>query len=81
MQMKNINFPRDTDMQEDFCTKPILRKNLKAGDLVFWKGHVALITEKKNIIHANAFHMKTQEELKCQRKNNKVRHTSHDHEK
>ena len=62
MQMKNINFPRDTDMQEDFCTRSILRKNLKAGDLVFWKGHVALMTDKKKIIHANAFHMKTQEE-------------------
>ena len=62
MQMKNINFPRDTDMQEDFCTRSILRKNLKAGDLVFWKGHVALMTEKNRIIHANAFHMKTQEE-------------------
>ena len=62
MQMKNINFPRDTDMQENFCTRSILRKNLKAGDLVFWKGHVALMTDKKKIIHANAFHMKTQEE-------------------
>ena len=48
MQMKNINFPRDTDMQEDFCTRSILRKNLKAGDLVFWKGHVALMTDKKD---------------------------------
>ena len=62
MQMNNIDFPRDTDMQEDFCTRSLLRKNLKAGDLVFWKGHVALMTEKKKIIHANAHHMKTQEE-------------------
>ena len=62
MQMKNINFPRDTDMQEEFCTMSIPRKNLKAGDLVFWKGHVALMTEKNRIIHANTFHMKTQEE-------------------
>ena len=52
MQMKNIDFPRDTDMQEDFCIRSILRKNLKAGDLVFWKGHVAYCLNKENLIHA-----------------------------
>ena len=52
MQMKNINFPRDTDMQEDFCTRSILRKNLKAGDLVFWKGHVGICINSKKFIHA-----------------------------
>ena len=34
-------------------------KDLKAGDLVFWKGHVAMMIDNLNIIHANAFHMKT----------------------
>ena len=60
MQMNCINFPRDTDLQESFVTKSIkYEKNLRAGDLVFWKGHVAMMVDKKNIIHANAFHMIT----------------------
>ena len=58
-QIKNIRFPRDTDMQEIYVTREILKKNLRAGDLVFWKGHVAMMVDNKNIIHANAFHMKT----------------------
>jgi len=58
-QIKNIRFPRDTDMQEIYVTQEILKKNLRAGDLVFWKGHVAMMVDNRNIIHANAFHMKT----------------------
>ena len=47
-------------MQELFVTKGVkFQKNLKAGDLIFWKGHVAMMVDNKNIIHANAYHMKT----------------------
>ena len=60
IQINNIYFPRDTDMQELFVTKEVkFQKNLKAGDLIFWKGHIAMMVDSKNIIHANAFHMKT----------------------
>ena len=60
IQINNIYFPRDTDMQEVFVTKKVkLQKNLKAGDLIFWKGHVAMMVDNKNMIHANAYHMKT----------------------
>ena len=59
-QINNRPFPRDTDMQEIFVTKEVkYEKDLKAGDLVFWKGHVAMMIDNSNIIHANAFHMKT----------------------
>ena len=59
-QISNKPFPRDTDMQEIFVTNEVKsEKNLKAGDLVFWKGHVAMMVDSKNIIHANAFHMRT----------------------
>ena len=59
-QINNRPFPRDTDMQEIFVTNEIkYEKDLKAGDLVFWKGHVAMMIDNSNIIHANAFHMKT----------------------
>ena len=64
VQINNKIFPRDTDMQEIFITKEIMsEKILKAGDLIFWKGHVAMMIDNKNIIHANAYHMKTAIEL------------------
>ena len=64
IQINNRIFPRDTDMQEIFITKEIMsEKKLKAGDLIFWDGHVAMMIDNKNIIHANAYHMKTAIEL------------------
>ncbi len=32
---------------------PISRR----GDLIFWKGHVAIARDAETMIHANAFHM------------------------
>ena len=32
-------------------------EKLRRGDLVFWKGHVAMLTSPDTIIHANAHHM------------------------
>jgi hypothetical protein len=29
----------------------------KRGDLIFWKGHVAIARDHATLIHANAFHM------------------------
>ncbi|NRB20533.1 MAG: C40 family peptidase [Rhodobacteraceae bacterium] len=29
----------------------------RRGDLLFWKGHVALVRDSETLIHANAFHM------------------------
>ena len=64
VQINNRIFPRDTDMQEISKTKEIMsEKKLKAGDLIFWDGHVAMMIDDKNIIHANAYHMKTAIEL------------------
>ena len=59
-----IPCPRDSHMQEaalgvalpaavsarDYST-------LQRGDLVFWKGHVALVRDRDTLIHANAFQM------------------------
>ena len=59
-QMVGINMPRDTDLQELFFADEIFSETkIKAGDLIFWKGHVAMALDNKNIIHANAYHMKT----------------------
>ncbi len=30
---------------------------LRRGDLVFWKGHVAVMRDAATLLHANAFHM------------------------
>ena len=32
----------------------------KRGDILFWKGHVAICVDNKNLIHANAFHHRTE---------------------
>jgi cell wall-associated NlpC family hydrolase len=53
--------PRDSDMQERALGTPLSVSpdytNLKRGDLVFWKGHVAIVRATKSLLHANAFHM------------------------
>ena len=49
--------PRDSDMQEAALGKPIALAGLQRGDLIFWKGHVAIALGRNSMIHANAFHM------------------------
>ena len=50
-------------------SKYVDESKLKLGDLIFWRGHVAMAINKKDIIHANAYHMKTQvEPLKLAKK-------------
>lgn len=48
--------PRDTDQQETLGAA-VTRDELRRGDLVFWKGHVAIMLDEARILHANAFHM------------------------
>lgn len=48
--------PRDTDMQAALGAA-IAQDALRRGDLVFWKGHVAMMLDEARIIHANAWHM------------------------
>ena len=52
--------PRDSDMQEEALGKPVAvsgEPDLKRGDLLFWKGHVAIARDRATLVHANAFHM------------------------
>jgi cell wall-associated NlpC family hydrolase len=44
-------------MQEASLGKPVAPNDLKRGDLIFWKGHVAIARDAATIIHANAHHM------------------------
>ena len=55
-----IACPRDSDMQENAMGVAQLVENLaglRRGDLVFWKGHVAIARDNATLVHANAFHM------------------------
>lgn len=56
-----IACPRDSDMQEAALGTPVTTaadySNLQRGDLVFWKGHVAMVRDPASLLHANAFHM------------------------
>jgi cell wall-associated NlpC family hydrolase len=48
--------PRDTDQQEALGLA-IDRADFGRGDLVFWKGHVAIGLDAERIVHANGHHM------------------------
>lgn len=63
LQAAGIACPRDTDMQEAMLGKAVPLSDLKRGDLIFWKGHVALARDAATIIHANAHHMQVAIEL------------------
>lgn len=54
--------PRDSDMQRDGLGRelsPEEMRKLQRGDLIFWKGHVAIVRDASTIVHANAHHMAT----------------------
>jgi cell wall-associated NlpC family hydrolase len=54
------NAPRDADMQAEDLGEPLAWKpgvELRRGDLVFWEGHVGIMTSPTDLIHANAYHM------------------------
>lgn len=57
-----LKLPRDARMQEHIGQEIAINSNLdglQRNDLVFWKGHVAIMLDDKNIIHANGLHMMT----------------------
>ncbi|QPB19847.1 NlpC/P60 family protein [Rhizobium sp. 007] len=57
MLMTGKSAPRDTDMQAASLGERIDRSGLRRGDLVFWKGHVAIMEDPETIIHANGYTM------------------------
>jgi cell wall-associated NlpC family hydrolase len=66
-----IACPRDSDLQEQALGRAVAYPDPPApaaegregaaeprrGDLIFWKGHVAIVRDRTALIHANAFHM------------------------
>ena len=62
MQACGMACPRDSDMQEKALGTPVNDwepASLRRGDLVFWKGHVAIGLGGGDLLHANGFHMDT----------------------
>ena len=45
-------YPRDTKDQIKYSKKKIIKKKFKKGDIIFWKGHVAICINSKELIHA-----------------------------
>ena len=61
MRMTGRDVPRDSDMQAKGLGLPLEIapdfSGLQRGDLVFWKGHVAIMTDPATIIHASGHTM------------------------
>ena len=45
-------YPRDTKDQIKYSINKYKRKIFKKGDIIFWKGHVAMCIDSKRLIHA-----------------------------
>ena len=48
----NKFYPRDTKDQLKYSKSNIKKKKFKKGDIIFWKGHVAICVNAKKLIHA-----------------------------
>ncbi|MEQ1715697.1 MAG: NlpC/P60 family protein [Hyphomicrobium sp.] len=61
MHASGIPAPRDSDMQmaELGASLPVsdVEDRLTRGDLVFWPGHVGIMSDSVMLVHANAHHM------------------------
>ncbi len=52
-----IDVPRDADQQEAALGQSVAYEDRRAGDIVFWPGHVGIVTQEDQLLHANAYHM------------------------
>ncbi len=48
----NSFYPRDTKDQIKYSKKNSKKRKFKKGDIIFWKGHVAMCLNSKQLIHA-----------------------------
>ena len=51
-KFNNKFFPRDTVDQIKYKKGSFTKKKFKFGDIIFWKGHVAICINSKQLIHA-----------------------------
>ena len=61
LEAAGVPCPRDTDMQQAEVGADVLvpepLDGLVRGDLVFWRGHVGVMSDGVMLLHANAHHM------------------------
>jgi cell wall-associated NlpC family hydrolase len=57
-----LSCPADSDQQAAMPGQDIAAGHEAPGDLVFWRGHVAMVSAPGLIVHANAHHMAVTEE-------------------
>lgn len=57
LRAAGVECPRDSDMQEAALGDAVTLSDLQRGDLIFWRGHVAIACDPDTLIHANAQHM------------------------
>jgi cell wall-associated NlpC family hydrolase len=58
-----LSVPRDSDQQAKAIGEAVADfGNLRRGDIVFFPGHVGIMTGPERLLHANAFHMMVTEE-------------------
>lgn len=69
MEAAGTIVPRNSSNQENWAAANWTRiepengfTNLKRGDLVFWPGHVGVMTDTETLLHANAHHMEVAQE-------------------
>ena len=48
----NKFYPRDTKDQIKYSKKNLIGKKFKKGNIIFWKGHVAICINSKRLLHA-----------------------------
>jgi cell wall-associated NlpC family hydrolase len=57
--------PRDSDLQREHFGQFVDPANASAGDLIFFPGHVGILTANDNLIHATRHHGSVVEEPLC----------------
>jgi cell wall-associated NlpC family hydrolase len=61
LEAAGVPCPRDSDMQQAELGADVLipdsLEGLQRGDLVFWRGHVGIMSDGVMVLHANAHHM------------------------
>lgn len=57
LRVSGVSILRDADQQERSVGQPVTRAQLQRGDFVFWKGHVSMMVDAENMIHANGHTM------------------------
>ena len=80
LRAAGVAAPRDTDMQARALGREIDPgvnfSGLQRGDLVFWKGHIGVMCDERELLHANGSHMQVTREPLAQARA-RITHAGH----